>query len=216
MRKTVRVRKAIRNNAGLIALVVSMLFMRTAIADWSYVPSGSMEPTLYGGDWVLVSKRHYGPSIPFTSFRLLSTGVPERGDVITFYPPHEDVLYVKRVIGIPGDTVMVRGRDVYLNGTKLSSSEVRAAEGVRVGREIVGGVSHAVQYSDGRSLPLMRDALVVPPGKYFVLGDHRNSSADSRYWGYVDEERIVGKVTHIAVSFSRKRPLSARLAIPIT
>ena len=216
MKKHLRARKAIRNNAGLIALVFSMLFMRTAIADWSYVPTGSMEPTLYGGDWVLVSKRHYGPSIPFTSFRLLSTGVPERGDVITFYPPHEDVLYVKRVIGIPGDTILIRGRDVYLNGAKLSSSDVGSAEGVRLAREIVGDVAHAVQYSADRQLPLMRDEIVVPPGKYFVLGDHRNNSADSRYWGYVDEERIVGKVTHVAVSFSRMRPLSARLAIPVS
>src|SRR5690606_39980384 len=86
MKRFKRIRSFTRRNAGLILFVLGMFCMRTGVADWSYVPTGSMEPTLYPGDWLLVSKRHYGPSIPFTDSRLFTLGEPSRGDVITFYP----------------------------------------------------------------------------------------------------------------------------------
>lgn len=210
-----RMRRLLRRNAGLIMLVLGVFFFRTGIADWNYVPSGSMEPTFYDGDWLLVNKMDYGPSIPFTDGRLLSFGEPERGDLITFYPPHDDVLYVKRVIGIPGDAISVSGRDVYVNGRKLALREIAADDGVRIGEERIGDMEHRIQFSDGGRLPGPTGTRIVPENRYFVLGDHRNNSADSRVWGYVDADRITGRVTHVAVSFSGRRPWSSRVAIPV-
>lgn len=210
-----RMRRFIRTNAALLAVIFSIVCLRTAVADWSYVPSGSMEPTFYDGDWLIVNKTYYGPTIPFTSVKLFSIGEPERGDVITFYPPHTDELYVKRVIGIPGDRILVRGSDIFVNGEKLAVSELHNDGGRLIGFERIGNVRHRIQFSEGGQLPTLNGEIVVPDGKYFVLGDHRNNSADSRYWGFVDEAKITGRVTYIAVSFADERPLSHRFAIPI-
>lgn len=214
MKKPGRLRRFVRNNAGLICLILCFFSFRTAVADWSRVVSGSMEPTLYAGDWMVVNKVFYGPSIPFTGIKLLSWGSPARGDIIAFYPPHTDELFVKRVIGVPGDTVSLRRSEVYVNGELLTQFEVRSSVGARIGRESIGDGSHLVQFSAGRDLTGFR-RFVVPEGKYFVLGDHRNNSADSRYWGYVDEDRIIGDVSHVAVSLSPQRPLGSRIAIPV-
>lgn len=214
MKKPGRLRRFVRNNAGLIGLLLFFFSFRTAVADWSRVVSGSMEPTLYAGDWMVVNKVSYGPSIPFTDIKLFSWGAPERSDIIAFYPPHADELFVKRVIGVPGDVVSLRGSDVYVNGELLAQSEVRSVDGARIGRESIGEDTHLVQFSAGRDLA-GSSSFIVPEGKYFVLGDHRNNSADSRYWGYVDENRIIGDVTHVAVSLSRRRPLGSRIAIPV-
>jgi len=213
MKRFKRIRSFTRRNAGLILFVLGMFCMRTGVADWSYVPTGSMEPTLYPGDWLLVSKRHYGPSIPFTDSRLFTLGEPSRGDVITFYPPHTDELFVKRVVGIPGDSIEVTGRDVYINGERIPRRVLETADGVLVAEERLGDVTHKVQFAE-RSPPSAFRA-VVPEDKYFVMGDNRDNSSDSRFWGYVDSEHIVGKVTHVAASFSSRRPLSERIAVPV-
>src|SRR5690606_31207474 len=128
-----------------------MFCMRTGVADWSYVPTGSMEPTLYPGDWLLVSKRHYGPSIPFTDFRLFTLGEPARGDVITLYPPHTDELFVKRVVGIPGDSILITGRDVYVNGEKLPWRALATDDGTLIAEEQLGEMTHKVQYAERRT-----------------------------------------------------------------
>jgi len=89
----------------LLALLLFMAMFRTAVADWSYVPSGSMEPTLFAGDYLWVDKTRYGPTLPLLNTRLVSWNQPERGDVVTFIPPHRDQLFVKHVIAVPGDRV---------------------------------------------------------------------------------------------------------------
>jgi signal peptidase I len=195
--------------------VFGIFFFRTSIADWNHVPSGSMEPTLFDGDWLLVSKMTYGPSIPFTNFRIWTNGSPHRGDVITFYPPHTDDLYVKRVIGTPGDHIRVQGDEVYVNGSPLAFRELKAAGDVHVGQEKIGKRAHLVQISGGGEQPVLDEEIVVPENHYFVMGDHRNHSADSRYWGFVDGDRVIGKVTYVAISISAKRPLFSRFAVPV-
>ncbi len=208
-------RKFIRNYIGLILFFITLVFFRTAVADWNYVPSGSMEPNLFDGDWVLVDKMTYGPSVPLANIRLGKFNNPERGDIITFVPPHTDVLYVKRVVGIPGDQIGFSGRDVIINGDRLSYEQLVVEPTNEIGRELLGNANHLIQYGSGGKLPTLNGFFTVPDDRYFVLGDHRNNSADSRYWGFVLGDQIMGKVTHVAFSISSKRPLLERIAIPL-
>ncbi len=192
------------DNRSVLVLFIVIVFFRTAVADWSYVPSGSMEPTLYEGDYVLVDKMTYGPTIPFTQIRLAKFSTPKRGDVITFYPPHTDDQYVKRVIAIPGDRIRISGINVMVNGKKLPVS--LHSEGDRyLGHERIDQLNHQIQISENGQLPTIPNEIVVPEGNYFVMGDHRSNSADSRYWGFVDEKKIMGKVNRLALSFSSHR-----------
>lgn len=210
-----RIFRAIRNNLPLILLVLGMVTFRTGYADWSHIPSGSMEPTLYEGDYVWIDKTAFGPSVPFANVRLLSWGTPQRGDVITFVPPHTDDLYVKRVIGLPGDVVFFDDRDIVVNGERLHTEYDGDGSTLTHGEAQIGDAAHAVQLSGGRRMPSLREPVTVPARRYFVLGDHRDSSLDSRAWGFVDEDRIMGRVTHVAVSFSRQRPARERFAQPV-
>lgn len=196
----------------LILLVVSCF--RTALADWNYIPSGSMEPTLYKGDFVWINKTHYGPSIPFANIQLYSFNRPKRGDIITFVPPHTDKLFVKRVIGVPGDSIQISGNEISVNGEQLPYSITSREQGITRGFEAIEKKKHQFQLSGisphlGHTL-----SYKVPSHKYFVLGDNRNNSQDSRFWGFVDENQVMGKVTHVALSFSKKRPLLSRFFVP--
>ncbi len=209
-------KKEIRSQVILFAvfLFVTACF-RTAFADWSFIPSGSMEPTLYHGDYVWIDKTKYGPSLPFANVRLGTFGKPERGDIITFIPPHTDTLYVKRVIGIPGDTIRIEGSTIHVNGKKLPTVIDSLEEGVLIGSETIDSKKHIFQMTGTTGLTSAPHDIAVPEAKYFVLGDHRNNSADSRYWGFVDEGKIMGKVTHVAISFSSQRPLLSRFVVKI-
>ena len=198
----------------LLFLLLIMVF-RTGYADWSPVPTSSMEPTIYPGDVVWIDKTAYGPSLPFLNKRLLTWGEPARGDVITLIPPHEDVLYVKRVIGLPGDTLRIDGNAIEVNGKLLEQGIVEQRDDAILGVETIGGAEHAFKLSTERGVPYVGETITVPPGKLFVMGDFRNNSADSRYWGFVDERNVMGKVTAIAVSIADERSGLGRIAVPI-
>lgn len=200
----------LRKYRNWILFFLGMAMFRTAVADWSYVPSGSMEPTMFPGDVLLVNKIALGPSIPFTQGRLFATGQPERGDIITFYPPSKEKQLVKRVIGVPGDTLAIEGNTIWLNGKPLEV-QFELLEGTLIGSETLGGRQHPIQYSQHQSNSQRMRPITIPAGKYFVLGDHRDNSLDSRFWGFVDEESIMGKVTHLALSFSSKRRWHQRI-----
>ena len=212
-----RIKNLIKNNLVIILLCFGIFFLRTAIADWNPVPSGSMEPTIYPGDVLLVNKTLLGPSIPFTDFRLFFLDSPKRGDIITFYPPlsgDDYVQFVKRVIGIPGDTIRVEGVRVYVNGKELPLTldyDSQSADKL-TGEETIGAVHHEIQVDPRRGIVGLEGEITVPPHKYFVMGDNRNNSEDSRFWGFVDEDKIIGKVTRIAVSIADERPLKDRFA----
>ena len=197
----------LRNNFSFICLLVGMPFFRTAVADWNPVPTSSMEPTIYPGDVVLVNKMLLGPAIPFTKSRLFSTGEPERGDIITFYPPGIDDQYVKRVIGIPGDRIRTDGLRLYINEQLISLSNLGIDTGSRLisGTESINGVSYQVLVMSDRPVPQLPDLVTVPPDSYFVMGDFRNNSEDSRFWGFVPKENIIGKVTRLLVSTADER-----------
>lgn len=205
----------LRRQSSFVLFLLGMVIFRTAVADWNYVPSGSMEPSLYAGDYLWINKLAYGPAIPFTHKRLWSAGEPERGDIITFYPSHTDDQLVKRVVGIPGDTVEIHGQQLTINGVAVELQMTDSDDQRVLAEEHLPGVNHAVQFSRQRPLTQVDQVWVIPEGHYFVLGDHRNNSNDSRYWGFVRQDQIIGHATHVAVSFSSRRPWSERIALAL-
>lgn len=210
-----KLKALLREYRPFLLFLFLVMFFRTGYADWSPVPSGSMEPTIHPGDVLWIDKTSYGPSLPFLNKRLFSWGQPERGDIITFVPPHEDSLYVKRVMAIPGDSIRVEGNRIYVNGHQLEQSLIESNEMAIVGTERIGESEHAFKLTRNKELAYFGETVVVPEGKLFVMGDHRNFSADSRAWGFVDANRVMGKVAAVAISFSSERQGAGRIAAPV-
>lgn len=210
-----KAKQLLREYRALVLFVFLLIFFRTAYADWSPVPTSSMEPTILPGDVLWIDKTHYGPSLPFFNKRLLAWGHPERGDIITFIPPHEDILYVKRVMAIEGDSIRIEGNIIYVNGVQLDQLLVETSDAHLIGSENIGGVEHAFKISKDRGLPYVGRTIIVPENKLFVMGDYRNNSADSRVWGFVDENNVLGRVSKVAISFSKERRGIKRIAMNI-
>ncbi len=182
---------------SLLATVVIAIFVITFIVQAFQIPSESMENTLLIGDYLLVDKLRYGGGkmgdllIPYQKIR--------RGDIVVFhYPINPAQHFVKRVIGVPGDHVRLRNRQVWVNGLPLKEPYVRYSSTLRdVYRDDFPQVDYIVQGEEGRWLEEMKKdvqhgELVVPPGRYFVMGDNRDESLDSRYWGFVPRRNIIG------------------------
>lgn len=188
-----------------VLLIVFVL--RGFIAEPFRIPSGSMLPTLEVGDFILVNKFSYGIRLPIVHKKIIPISLPKRGDIMVFrWPPDGVTSYIKRVIGLPGDKIEYRDRNLYLNGKRVES----VAEGDylpfgddtplnRFTQTIAIGASEQqmVEYSSLQSKRPRRfsrpRSWVVPEGKYFMMGDNRDNSADSRSWGFVPEENIIGK-----------------------
>lgn len=179
--------------AIIIALVLAF-FIRTFIIQAFKIPSGSMLPTLLIGDHLLVNKFIYGIKVPFTGTVLVPINSPERNDVIVFrYPQDPKLDYIKRVIAIGGDTIESRDKVLYVNDKPFDDKY---------------GVHMDDSVADGTLSP--RDnfgPIVVPEGKVFVMGDNRDNSYDSRFWGFVDQKAILGKALIIYWSWDVERPL---------
>jgi signal peptidase I len=189
--------------------LVLFLIIRTFLIEAFQIPSGSMERTLLAGDFLFVNKAVYGAQIPGTHARLPGFDSPRRGDVIVFaYPRNPDLNYVKRVIGAPGDTVEMRAGVVRVNGQPLREPYVLRVDPLHDVHDpefnwqkayVVGVVTpdyHPTRDTWG--------PLAVPPGKFFVLGDNRDNSADSRYWGFVDAQAVKGRPLVVYFSYDRE------------
>jgi signal peptidase I len=171
--------------ALIIALIVRTLFLQAF-----KIPSGSMEDTLLIGDHIFVNKFIYGYHVPYTEGRILAFTTPKRGDIVVFvFPEDPSKDFIKRVIGTPGDIVEIRRKTVYINGAPLLEEYTRFAEG-RDSDEILRGRD---------DMPPVR----VPPGKLFMMGDNRDRSYDSRFWGFVDMDAVIGKALFIYFSIDR-------------
>jgi signal peptidase I len=186
-------------------VLLIVLVLRSFVIEPFRIPSGSMMPTLLVGDFIVVSKYSYGIRLPVTRHRIIPTGLPERGDVAVFrYPenPRED--YIKRVVGLPGDRVAFHNKTLLINGEPVPQQPVGIYEGAGSGammtgaevlEETLGDTTH--QILTWRKRPSVEGETVVPEGHYFVLGDNRDNSNDSRFWGFVPEENLVGKAVMI-------------------
>lgn len=188
--------------------IVLFLVIRTFLVEAFRIPTGSMENTLLVGDFLLVNKAVYGAQLPGTQARLPSFADPERGDVVVFIPPHEPGKnYVKRLVGVPGDTLEMRERILYINGEAQVEPYVQHTD--LSGMDMVDPRmrwqrSHLVNGIRPESYVPTRDnwgPIVVPEGGYFMLGDNRDDSEDSRFWGFVDRQSIKGRPLFIYYSF---------------
>lgn len=180
----------------VLALV---LVLRSFLFEPFQIPTGSMIPTLEVGDFILVNKYTYGIRLPVVGTTVFEVGTPKNGEVMVFIPPHEDEYFIKRVVGIPGDRVRYQDKTLYINGEKQNQTFVAQMPPVNprhlVYREKLGEVEHLIQRNTLRDTRV--EEWVVPEGYYFMMGDNRDQSSDSRYWGLVSEEKIVGRAVAV-------------------
>ncbi|WP_150048373.1 MULTISPECIES: signal peptidase I [Methylomonas] len=186
-------------------VVLFVLLLRSFLVEPFRIPSGSMMPTLLVGDFILVNKFSYGIRLPVLNDKIVELGEPQRGDIVVFrYPKQPSIDYIKRVIGLPGDRVAYFEKKLYVNGELISQTPIGRYQGVGQGRSMTGaqelrenlaGVEHSILINSGVSS--VEDVFVVPDGHYFMMGDNRDNSNDSRYWGTVPEANLVGKAFFI-------------------
>lgn len=205
---------------ALLFCLLAVVVVRSFLFEPFKIPSSSMVPTLHIGDHIFVSKFHYGLSIPFTKIELVSWSGPKRGEVIVFlFPRDESLHYIKRVVGLPGDKVVFKGRDLYVNGElihkeKASQEVVQSVEQSVPGikgdffKENLFGREHLVRYTGSSEYNLeglQSREEEVPANHYFVAGDNRDDSYDSRSWGFVPRENIKGRAEVIWLSLDSEQ-----------
>jgi signal peptidase I len=185
-------------------ILFAVLVLRSFLFEPFQIPTGSMIPTLNIGDFIVVNKFAYGLRLPVTGTRIIDIGEPKRGDVMVFIPPHDPNYFIKRVIGLPGDHIRYENNIVYVNGEPLPQEQIGVLreKGVMLSRETVGGVTHdiytvATQRFSRSYDWLQPEGAVIPEGQYFMMGDNRDNSLDSRYWGPASEARVVGKAVAV-------------------
>jgi len=186
-------------------VILAVLMLRSFLVEPFRIPSGSMMPTLLVGDFILVNKFTYGIRLPVLNTKIIEVDEPERGDVVVFrYPKDPSVDYIKRVVGLPGDTVRYANKVVYVNGKPagqvpagvyLGKGSGVSMSGASKRREQLGDLQHDILVMP--RTPGIEGEYVVGKGEYFVMGDNRDNSNDSRYWGTVPEGNLVGKAFRI-------------------
>lgn len=182
-------------------VILVVFLIRSFLAEPFRIPSGSMLPSLHIGDFILVNKFSYGIRLPVANAKLVDLGAPRRGEVAVFrFPSDPSINYIKRVVGVPGDHVVYKDKQLTINDVPMKQEDARAyalfqtetGTGVLVRRvEDLDGARHDILLSDRPDHS--PDTFTVPPGQYFVMGDNRDQSNDSRYWGFVPEENLVGR-----------------------
>jgi len=188
-----------------VLLIVFLL--RGFVVEPFRIPSGSMLPSLYIGDFILVNKFAYGIRVPVINKKIFETGEPERGDVVVFrYPRDPNLDYIKRIIGLPGDHIAYYNKVLYVNGKPMERKFIGQYKGpgqtsANEYIENLEGVKHAMLLMPTRSNKLQAE-YIVPEGMYFAMGDNRDNSNDSRFWGTVPEENLVGKAFMIWMHYS--------------
>lgn len=219
---------------ALAICFIAVILVRSFVFELFKIPSSSMVPTLKIGDHIVVSKFNYGLTFPFTSWEFVSWSAPKRGDVVVFiYPKDESLYYIKRVVGVPGDKISFKGKDLYINGEPVPKEPIadpaevakvmgtdgrsanqlteeeqqEASETNKLFRENLNGVSHLVRHSDNTAYAFSdgAEAHEVAPDHFYVMGDNRDSSYDSRSWGDVPRKNLRGKAQLIWISL-RKVP----------
>jgi signal peptidase I len=210
--------------AGLFPVIVAVFLLRSFLFEPFKIPSGSMIPTLLVGDLILVNKFTYGLRLPVINTKITEGNKPQRGDVMVFrYPPKPSLDYIKRVVGVPGDTVAYMNKRLTINGQAVATTALPeffdedAMRYIKQYEEALGGKKHRLlndddrpafvpgadsfEGRDGCSYTIEGVSCKVPEGHYFMMGDNRDNSLDSRYWGFVPEKNIVGKAFFVWMNF---------------
>lgn len=211
--------------ASLFPVILLVFLLRSFIVEPFKIPSGSMIPTLLVGDFILVNKYTYGIRLPVINKKIISLGEPQHGDVMVFrYPEDPSLDYIKRVVGVPGDRIVYQNKKLTINGVEVETSKVDDylhPERLYYSQQYLGKLGNTTHryltdadapafVPDVSAYPFRENciynnagvACTVPPGSYFMMGDNRDNSRDSRVWGFVPEENIVGKAFFIWFNFS--------------
>ncbi len=218
--------------AGLFPVIIAVFFLRSFLFEPFKIPSGSMIPTLAVGDLILVNKFHYGIRLPVMNTKITEGSAPQRGDVMVFrYPPKPSLDYIKRVVGVPGDEIAYLNKRLSINGQPLETKALPEFFDEDVMRyfkqfeESLGAQKHRLLNDDDRpafvagaddfafkqNCRYSVEGVVckVPPGHYFMMGDNRDNSLDSRYWGFVPDKNIVGKAFFVWMNFSNLKRIGS-------
>ncbi len=232
--------KTFKENKGFFGLLILIVTVKSSIIDWNYVPTGSMRPTLADGDQIIINKLAYDITIPLTYKSLYKISDPKKGDIVVFDTAKQDVRMVKRVLAVPGDKIKIRKNKVYINDKELEYAEDFNSEfldsvfkpldksdketykknnlsidkmAVKYQTETLNGIKHGIRLEEGvqkiGSLGLKE--MIIPENNYLMIGDNRNNSLDSRYWGLVERHEIVGKVNHVVFSLDQDHWLKPRI-----
>jgi signal peptidase I len=198
-----------REHKGFVLFVGLMFVFRSAVADWNYVPSSSMNPTLVSGDRVIVNKLAYSLRLPFTLQHLVRWDAPHPGDVITFDSPADELNLIKRVVAVAGDVVEMKNNALFINGKPVTRSLVQESRSLpsetgpvdaQIWREQLGPVAIEVARLPQANRYTGFEPVTVPVGHVMVLGDSRDNSNDSRFIGFIEIRRITGQAVRVAVS----------------
>ncbi len=224
LREAGRVPWWVEYSVSFFPVILFVFALRSFVVEPFRIPSGSMLPTLEAGDLILVNKFNYGVRLPVIHDKVIDVGVPERGDVMVFrYPPEPDIDFIKRVVGLPGDEVTYVNKRLFINGQEVPREKIgeyfepdRAAYAEEYVEDL-GDTSHRILLDGGRASNIHPSGTfpysnhcqyrgpgvrcVVPDGHYFVMGDNRDNSADSRFWGFVPDDNVVGKAFLIWMNF---------------
>jgi len=211
-----------------VAVLIATSF-KSAVAELNLVPTGSMKPTILEGDRILVNKLAYDLKFPYTTFHIVQWADPHRGDIIVFYSPADGTRLVKRVIGMPGEQIAMHDNRLFINGLPFSyetfSSKEKGelpptlTEDHQFFSEHTDGTTHAVMITPGHYAIRSFPPVTIPAGHYFVMGDNRDNSADSRYFGFVSRDSILGKAPSIVYSLDSDEhylPRTDRFFKPLT
>ena len=193
--------RLIKENWAFLLFALVLFASRSSFADWYFVPTGSMLPTIVEGDRIFVDKMAYRLEVPFTDIEIMQTGQPKRGDIVVFNSKKAGNRLVKRLIGEPGDRVAMLDNKLIINGEEILYEDSNNALHKI---EYLGNVKHVVQFTPVAEARDNFAEVIVPKGHYLVLGDNRNNSADSRYYGFVPAIEIQGKANKVLLSLDPK------------
>ncbi len=191
-----------KENKSLFLFILLMVCFRSALADWNVVPTGSMKPTIIEGDRVWVNKMAYDIRIPFTSFSLKQLSNPERFDIVTFDSKSADLTLVKRVIGLPGDTIEMINNVLIINGKPANYMIISHSQNGILVEESINGSKHFIRISKFSTKYSSFGPVKVPSNRYLVLGDNRDNSADSRFHGFIPRDEIRGRSQLVIMSLN--------------
>lgn len=201
-----------RNSGKPILIVIIVLSaMRSSFADWNDVPTGSMKPTILEGDRIFVNKLAYDLKVPFTNWRLVEWSEPQRGEIVILFSPKDGTRLVKRIVGVPGDRIELRNNRLAVNGSVLEYDYGGAGDALDddvpshvILEEHLGDHEHTIAVTAGLTAPRLFGPVTVPADSFIVMGDNRDNSADSRVFGFVPRDRIVGRSSRVLISLNPK------------